>query len=79
MLVVALAFLLAVVGVYVTTLGSPAHFGWFGYAPMTGITIITPPDLTPFEQLLVWVGLILLWAGVSVLFLQRPPERSPGD
>ena len=74
---VALAFALAIVGFYVTTLGSPNHnFGWFGYAPMTGITIIRSPDLSPFEQLLVWLGLIVLWAAASMLLLRRPVERS---
>lgn len=78
-LVVALAFALAIVGLYVTTLGTPNHFGWFGYAPMMGITLIRSPDLTAFEQFLVWLGLIVVWAAASVLLLQRPSERSTGN
>ena len=79
-LVVALAFALAIVGLYITTLGSPNNnFGWFGYAPMPGITVLRSPDLSPFEQFLVWLGLVVLWAAASVLILKPSPVRSPGD
>ena len=76
MLVVSLAFVLAIVGLYVTTLGSPNNFGWFGYAPLMGITVVRSPDFTPFERLLVWLGLIVVWAAASMVILQRPAERS---
>ena len=69
-IVIALALILAAVGVYVTSLrGPPANYGGIGYAPMT--QAVVEPDLTPWEQLLVWLGLIGLWAALSVLLLHR--------
>lgn len=75
MLVIALAFVLALVGAYVSSLGNPANFGWFGYAPAPGIQVISGPDLTPWEQLLVWIGLIAAWAAGSVVLLRPSRER----
>jgi hypothetical protein len=75
-IVVALALILGAVGVYVTTLGGPpARFGWFGYAPLT--QAIFRPDLSRWEQLLVWIGLIAAWAAVS-LVLVRPRHQPTG-
>ena len=79
-LVIALALGLGFVGVYIVTLGTPAaYFGWFGYAPLThGIIIVRGPDLTPGQQLLVWLGLILLWTAVSVVVL-RPAGTTSSE
>lgn len=75
--VVALAFVLAVIGTYVTSLGSsPAQFGWFGYAPLTRASNpLDHPDLASWEQLLVWLGLIGLWTGSALLLLPPAPGR----
>ena len=68
-IVIALAFTLAAVGIYFTSLGGlPAQFGWFGYAPLT--RRVAGPDLTAWEQLLVWIGLIGAWTAGSVLLLR---------
>lgn len=73
--VIALALILLAVGGYVTTLGGPpAESGWFRYAPLTSAAY--QPDLPPWAQLLVWIGLICSWSFLSVLLL-RPP-RGPG-
>lgn len=73
-IIVALALAFAAVGAYVTTLGGPpAHFGWFGYAPLTRAD--SQPDLSPWEQLLVWIGLIGSWAVLSLLLLRPVPNR----
>ena len=77
-LVVASALLLGTVGVYVSTLGTPtANFGWFGYAPLSGgIHVVSDgPDLTAWQQLLVWIGLILVWAVGSVVVLKPRPNQ----
>lgn len=77
-IVVALGFALAIVGAYVTTLGSsPTQFGWFGYAPLTKTAFpLDQLDLTPWEQLLVWLGFTGLWAGASLVLLRPPPRQS---
>lgn len=74
--IVALALALAVVGAYITNLGSsPAQFGWFGYAPLTKASFpLDQPDLSSWEQLLVWLGLIGAWAGSSLLLLRPAPR-----
>lgn len=69
-IVIAWALTLAAVGAYVTSLGGlPAQFGWFGYAPLT--RAVAGPDLTPWEQLVVWIGLIAVWTATSVLLLSQ--------
>ena len=74
-IVVALALILGAVGVYVTTLGGPAaQFGWFGYAPLTRATF--GPDLSPWEQLLVWIGLIAAWTAASLVLLRPRPQQT---
>ena len=72
-LVIALALVLGTLGMYIVALGTrSAYFGWFGYAPLTrGINIVGGPDLAPWQQLLVWIGLIGVWAAVSMLVLKR--------
>jgi hypothetical protein len=56
-------------GTYITTLGfPPSVFGWVAYAPLT--TRIPAADLTTAEQLLVWLGLLALWVGLSALIFK---------
>ena len=71
-IVIALGVTVAIVGTFVSGLGgSPTQFGWFGYAPLTRATLsLDQPDLAPWEQLLVWIGLICLWAGSSLVLLR---------
>jgi heme/copper-type cytochrome/quinol oxidase subunit 1 len=70
-IVVALGLALAVIGSFVSTLGEPqAQFGWFGYAPLTAPD--SGADLSAWQQLLVWIGLIGVWAAASLKLLGRP-------
>ena len=79
-LVIALALFLGAVGIYLVTLGTPtAYLGGFGYTPLRpGINIIRGPDLPTWAQLLVWMGLILVWTVASVVVL-RPAETTSSD
>lgn len=82
--VVALGLALLAVGIYISFLGLPGGApGGIEKAifmnPSQGFSppmLLTPagPDLSPWEQLLVWLGLILVWATLSVVVL-RPPRR----
>lgn len=51
-------------GFWVTTFNSP--FGWVAFAPLSNSTYL-PGGLSPGARLLVWLGLVLVWTGGSVL------------
>ena len=59
-------------GAYITTLGGfGAQFGSFSYAPLTGNAFIGDQGtLTPAEQLIVWLGVVAVWAAGSIWLLQ---------
>jgi len=80
-LIIAWAMALVVLGLYLVSLERPAaNFGWFGYAPVTQASFQT--GLRPWEQLLIWIGLILAWTIGSVLLLHRRatrPVEPPSD
>ncbi|HVA08749.1 MAG TPA: hypothetical protein VNG12_18600 [Acidimicrobiales bacterium] len=82
--VVALGLALLAAGIYISFLGLPGGAaGGFenaivpspsqGFSPPMLLTQ-AGPDLSPWQQLLVWLGLILVWAALSVVVL-RPPRR----
>ena len=88
--VIAAALVLAAVGVYVTTLGWPGGFGGgteygvflprarTGSLRATGYSLSpVGPDLNPWQQLLVWIGLIGVWATASMVIL-KPSQRTEG-
>lgn len=74
-IVVAIGFALAAVGIFVASLGSP-RFGWYAYAPLT--SGIGPPGtgLPGWLRLIIWLVLTGIWASASVIVL-RPPRRPP--
>ncbi len=77
--VVALGLALGVTGRFITTLGSAgANFGWFGYAPLTGSIMTVGSTLSDWEQLLVWLALIIVWTASSV-YLLRPQSATKQD
>ena len=75
-LVVALAATLFVVAIYLTTIGAgtPADFGWFGYAPLTRTPFDSggPPA---WARLLIWLAFIALWTVASLRLLRSPPAK----
>jgi hypothetical protein len=77
-LVVALALALGVLGRYLITLGHPSEFGWFSYAPLNSTSVIPrPPDLRAWARLLIWLGLIAVWALGSLLLLRPARQGDP--
>jgi hypothetical protein len=74
-LTVTLGLALGAIGTYIMRLG---HEGtWFGFAPGTGNVSLGPSvsDLSPWEELLVWLGLILAWSALSLVIWR--PVRTP--
>lgn len=80
-LVVALAALLRLAGIYIITKGfSGPGGGWFGYAPGTH-AIISADDgrLGPAAEWFVWLTLLALWTTASLWLLGLGQESPPGD
>lgn len=77
--VIGLGLALWYLGSFVTSLGYPAvSFGWVAYAPLSSHTGSLPgADLTSAEQMLVWLGLIALWVGLSALILKDRTKPTP--
>jgi hypothetical protein len=77
-LVIALALALGVLGRYLVTLQRPSEFGWFAYAPLNStISAPHPPGLHPWARLLIWLGLIAVWALASLLLLRPARQGDP--
>ncbi len=77
-LVIALAFALAVLGRYLVSLGHHTSYGWFAYAPLNSTT--SPPrsgGLHAWARLLIWLGLVVVWALVSVWLLRPGKDSRP--
>jgi hypothetical protein len=74
-IVVALGFALGAVGNFIVAgVEFGANFGWFGYAPLTNNSFVTlNSGIAPWQQLLIWLGLILGWAACSILILRPTP------
>lgn len=80
-LVIALALAFAVLGRYLVSLGHRGNFGWFAYAPLDSSAPVPASGMAPGLRLLVWLGLIAVWAGAAMWLLrpaahQRPPDPS---
>ena len=69
--IISLGMALAVGGSYIVNGGGDS--GWVGYAPLT--TAISVPGLSPALRLVVWLGLIAIWALASVVLLRSPRSR----
>ena len=64
-------------GGWITTRGTGAQFGWVAYAPLSNTTDVPlgPGGLHPWVRLIVWLVLILVWVGTSVILLRSPTSR----
>ena len=66
--VIGLGAALYVCGLWAMTWGSHSFTGWTGYAPI-------PPAVNALHlwvRLLIWLALIAIWAGSSVLVFRSP-------
>jgi heme/copper-type cytochrome/quinol oxidase subunit 1 len=76
--VVALGMAFGVLGSYLVNLGGPANGGWFAYAPLGAGFRVPGVGLAAWLRLIIWLGLIGLWALASVRVLRGSPgEAAP--
>ncbi len=76
--VIGLGLALFYVGAYVTSLGEPATaFGWVAYAPLSHAVNLPGTDLDSAEQMLVWLAMIAIWVGLSVLIFRDRSKPTP--
>jgi len=70
------AVILWFVGSFVSTLGEPGAFGWVAYAPLSRAVYSGPGlTLTPLEDLLLWLALVVAWVGGAMLLLRASGPR----
>ena len=76
-ILIALAVVNYLVGIYITTKGHPVASGWFAYAPNTGAVFPDTSRMGAPASLAVWLGLTLGWLGVALwLLASSPPPDS---
>ncbi len=68
--IISLGMTLALARSYIVNRGDT---GWFGYAPLTGA--IYEPGPSAAVRLVVWLGLIAIWALASAALLRSPEAR----
>jgi len=80
-LIIGLGFGLTFLGGYLVSIGNPtANFGWFGYAPLTRNAFVPEGSgLSIWQQMLIWLGLILVWTTAGVVLFRRPSQVQSGD
>jgi hypothetical protein len=71
-IVIALGGLMYWLGIWISSLNKPTAFGWVAYAPLSGSTFPPIGGLTPRWILLLWTGLTLVWAILSMVVLRSP-------
>jgi heme/copper-type cytochrome/quinol oxidase subunit 1 len=66
---------LYLLGTWLTSLGE-GNFGWVAYAPLSNAvnTADFPGGLNLGARLLIWLALILIWVGTSVVLLRSMPD-----
>lgn len=78
-LVIGLGFALSLFGDWVTALGSRANVGWVAYAPLSSsYNFPAFGGFHPWVRLVMWLVLIAVWTGLSVLLL-RGSHPGPRD
>jgi heme/copper-type cytochrome/quinol oxidase subunit 1 len=74
--VVALGLGLGVTGTYVDGLGGGARVGWYAYSPLTTQLYAPGTGLAAWVRLIIWLGLIGLWALASIRVLRPAVIRA---
>jgi heme/copper-type cytochrome/quinol oxidase subunit 1 len=77
--VVALGLGLGTVGSYVVSLGGTVRSGWYAYSPLTTQLYEPGTGLPGWLRLIIWLGLIGLWAVASVGVLRASPRPGAPD
>ncbi|MCL2585951.1 MAG: hypothetical protein FWE35_26250 [Streptosporangiales bacterium] len=75
--VAALGLAFAAIGASLPDLATPAHFGWYAYAPLQTTFQSGSPvrlGLSGWPGLLIWLFLIIVWALLSVRILRPAPK-----
>ena len=78
-IVVALGMAFWAVGSYLVSLGGAGRFGWYAYSPLTGAAQAPGTGLSAWLRLIIWLGLIALWALASVKVLRPSPTQAAPD
>jgi heme/copper-type cytochrome/quinol oxidase subunit 1 len=74
-IVAGLAFALYWLGRWIISAGSTN--GWIAYAPLSGASSGAPYLFTHlWAQLLIWLGLVLVWVVFSLLIFRSPAEET---
>ena len=77
--VLALAALLALVGLYIANDGfSQRGGGWFGYTPLSDQIYLGNGGLDPFPRLLVWAAIVIVWALIAFWIFGLPSHDGGG-
>jgi heme/copper-type cytochrome/quinol oxidase subunit 1 len=69
--VVAIGVAFGVLGNYLVNLGTGVNLGWFAYAPLSSAVHLPGTGLPTWLRLIIWLGLIGLWALISVGVLRE--------
>jgi hypothetical protein len=75
--VVALGFAAGFLGRYLVHLGDSGEYGWFAYTPLNSPPPAARIGFEPWQKLLIWLGLIAVWAFASAWILRR--RHTPSD
>ena len=73
--VVALGFALGVIGAYLVSLGSGIRLGWYAYSPLTATLQAPGTGLPAWLRLIIWLGLIVVWALASIRVLRPAADQ----
>ena len=67
------------VGSFLSTLGEPGASGWVAYAPLSRAVLSPGLDLTPLEDLFLWLALAVVWVVGAMLLLRTQDPTKDGD
>jgi hypothetical protein len=70
-----LGITLLLLGHWMASLNTHLQSGWVAFAPQNGsVNIPTVGGLHPWVRLVIWVILVLVWVGASLLLLRNSPQ-----
>lgn len=77
--VVGLGVAFIALGNYLVSLNNPvAGGGFFGYSQSAPLVALGGAGLAPWLQLLIWLGLILVWTAIAAVVMRRPTAANDG-